>query len=115
MKKISLEIEILLPTKVTREVEFPMYVFSKKNNSYYQYEICNSGYQWSAIKEKEIRFLYDNSVRLYQTSLSESQFAKVLSEVEGDLEIVPKIDFIGAYNIFITQETQKLNELMNQK
>lgn len=115
MKSITLEVEMLLPTQVTKVVEMPLYLFCKKHNSYHHYTICDTGYQWSAVKEVEVKFYWDNTIRLYKHTLSENQFARIVALIESEYEMISKDEFVQAYKLYVNQEIETLNELVNQK
>lgn len=115
MKKLTIEVEMLLPTQVTKEIEMPLYLFCKKENSYHQYVIADDGYQWAAIKEAEVKIYHDGTIRCYRHSLSESSFSKIVAMIENDYELISKDEYLQAFKLYLNQQIEWMNELINQK
>jgi hypothetical protein len=114
MPKISMEVEVLLPTRVTKEIELPLFLYCKGTNSYHHVITCESGYTWSAVKETEVKFYADGSIRIYKHSLSESQFSKMVAMIEDEYEVITSHEFLEAYKLFLNQEIEWMNELISK-
>jgi hypothetical protein len=108
-KKITVDIEVLLPTQVTKEVELPLYLYDEKENSHIMY--CENDSKYIPYQRHEIKFYSDETVRYWALIESDKQFEKSIASIGENLQPSLKEEFIEAFKTYINQCVDRLNTI----
>lgn len=102
MPKLTLNFEMLLPTAVTKEVEFPFYTYSKKDKIYVMYYYDDS-LTYAPFVKLEICEFSDGTLRLYRFTNSQKELERFLADVERDYQSTSKYEFSEQIKKYIDQ------------
>lgn len=108
-KKLTLEIEMLLPTQVTKEVEMPLYLFNKNDNCYVMY-IENEKVSFAPFERYEVKIYDQDNIRMWRTNETLKQFEKTVAVIGEDLQQITKEEYIEAFKAYTTFTINQFNE-----
>lgn len=108
-KKLTLEIEMLLPTQVTKEVEMPLYLFNNNDNCYIMY-IENEEKTFAPFERYEVKIYDEDNIRMWKTNDTLKQFEKVVAVIGEDLQQITKEEYIEAFKAYTNFTINQFNE-----
>lgn len=111
MNKMKLNIEMLLPTMITKEVDFPLYLHSKKDHSYVMIKDSESTDTYFEFDKIEIKKFSDGEIIMYKFSLSADQLKKIVASIDREFTQIEKEDFLFMFDNYKNQIEELYNSI----
>jgi len=102
MSKLTLNFEVLLPTAVTKEIEFPFYAYSKKDKIHIMY-YYDEEVTFAQFVRLEIKEYNDGIIRMYRYTDSQKELERFLADMEREYQTTTKLDFSEQIKKYIDQ------------
>lgn len=112
MNKVTFNLEVLLPTQVTREIEFPLFIENKKEKTIFMFTYDND-IRYLPFHRIEIKEYSDGSFRIYHNHEDESTVSRMIAELNGRYNLATKDDFLKAFKTYLDQIIEVYSQLNN--
>ena len=96
-KTLELNVELMIPTNVTRSVKFPFYVKTKEDE--WLAINVNDESSWAPFAITEVKTWNDSTARIYSRNADHSELATIVNNMNnGKFEEINREEFLSKYD-----------------
>lgn len=112
--KLKMQVEVMLPTMVTKEIELPIFLYDKTERNCLMIKPNETGSTILPFVTHEVHTYSDGTKRLWIRHDTEKSFMQLVNQIGEDLHEIKAEDFIHEVKQTIDQQIEYYNELLNE-